>query len=97
MPPSPEPTGPTREGLTRAALLGLGLGCLASALLLLGFAARGFFVAPDCTGLLPLECEAERAGLMSMGRLQALAGVALSLLSLSVFLLLRKRSTPAQP
>ena len=87
----------TRTGLARAALLGLGLGLLASALLLLGFAVRGLFVAPDCTGLLPLECEAERSSLVTLGRVQALAGVALSLLSLSVFLLLRKYRAATQP
>lgn len=94
MPSSPEAT---RAGLARAALLGLGLGLLASALLLLGFAVRGLLVPPDCTGLLPLECGAERASLVTLGRLQALAGVALSLLSLSVFLLLKKRSAAAAP
>jgi hypothetical protein len=93
MPSSPPPT---RAGLARAALLGLGLGLLASALLLLGFAVRGLVVGPDCSGLLPLECEAERAGLVPLGRMQAMAGVALSLLSLAVFLVLRKRPA-AQP
>jgi len=92
----PSSSPPTRAGLTRAALLGLGLGLLASALLLLGFALRGLFLDPDCSGLLPLECEAERAGLVTLGRMQALAGVALSLLALSVFLVLRKRPA-AQP
>jgi hypothetical protein len=91
----PSSSEATRAGLARAALLGLGLGLLASALLLLGFALRGLFVPPDCTGLLPLECEAERASLVSLGRLQALAGVALSLLSLSVFLVLKKRPAAA--
>jgi hypothetical protein len=89
-PSSPAP----RPGLARAALLGLGLGLLASALMLLGFALRGLLVEPDCTGLLPLECEAERASGVTMGRLQSLSGVALALLSLAVFLLLRKRPAP---
>jgi hypothetical protein len=91
----PSSSEATRAGLARAALLGLGLGLLASALLLLGFAVRGLLVPPDCTGFLPLECEAERASLVSLGRLQALAGVALSMLALSVFLLLKKRSATA--
>jgi hypothetical protein len=84
-------------GLAHAALLGLGLGLLLGGLMLVGYALRGLLSDPDCTGLLPLECDAERQSLAVLGRLQAMAGTALALLSLAVFLLLRKRQAAAQP
>lgn len=85
------------SGLAHAALVGLGVGLLLGGLMLVGYALRGLLSGPDCTGLLPLECDAERQSLAQLGRLQAMAGTALALLSLAVFLLLRKRRAAPQP
>jgi hypothetical protein len=97
--PSSEPerssTPPAPASLVRAALLGLGLGLLGGALMLVAFALRGMLVGPDCSGLLPIECTAETQNLATLGRLQALCGVALALLSLAVFLVLRRSRRPA--
>jgi hypothetical protein len=88
---------PGSQRLLRAALLGLGLGLLAGALLLVGSALRGMLAGPDCSGLRPFECDMERQSLASLGRMQAVAGAALALLSISVFLVLRKKPAAAPP
>jgi hypothetical protein len=89
---SSAPSAPS--SLARAALLGLGLGLLGGALMLVAFALRGMISGPDCTGLLPIECAAETQNLATLGRLQALSGVALALLSLAAFLVLRRSRRP---
>jgi hypothetical protein len=46
---------------------------------------------------MPFECDVERQSLASLGRMQAVAGAALALLSLAVFLLLRKKPAATPP
>jgi hypothetical protein len=66
--------------------------------MLVAFALRGMLSGPDCADLLPVECAAETQNLAALGRMQALCGVALALLSLAVFLVLRRgRRSPAHP
>ncbi|MBF5043671.1 hypothetical protein FGE12_14845 [Aggregicoccus sp. 17bor-14] len=90
------PRSPPPQSLARAALLGLGLGLLGGAMMLAFFALRGL-TGPDCAGLEPIECAAEVELARSLGRLQAASAVALALLSIAVFLWLRKRSPADHP
>jgi hypothetical protein len=78
--------------LKRAALIGLTSGFAASGLYLLFSAARVIFVPVDCRGRGPL-CALEQEIALHVARRQTLAGGALLLLALALFVRLRARRT----
>lgn len=83
-----------KSSVGRGALLGLGAGLLAGAILLLVFAIRGYGL--DCTGLASDECYLQQSAAAEMARFQTLFAVAMALGAVAVFLLLRSEARKAK-
>lgn len=71
--------------------VGLIAGIFLGGLGLLLFGTRAIVMGPDCAALTPEECAFERETLRSLGRYQVLAGGALALMGLSLFVYFRRR------
>lgn len=91
LPPREAARGTGRSRLSRAALVGLGLGVFLGGGYLLALAARSGLVGVDCGQLSPTECAFEEQLALELSRRQALVGAALMLLALALLLYARAK------